>query len=637
MLQAIRDKAQGWIAWAIVILISVPFALWGIQEYLGVGGETTVAEVDGQPITEQALDEQTRQGRENLRANLGDAYRADLFPDAMLRAQTLDRMIDEQVMQMTADEWGMRASDQMVVNAIRSEAAFQTNGKFDNELYKLVLRNNAMSQSAYDASVRHGLTLRQLQRGIAGSGFATVTQVERYMALRDQRRTLSYAVVPADKFVDGINPDDAAVAAYYAANQTRFQVPERVKLDYLLLDVESLANQIKADPQVVEAWYQQHRDEFVAPEERRLRHILITASGDEVAAKAKAEALRAKLAEGADFAELAKTESADPGSADKGGELGWVSRGMMVDAFEKAAFELPKGAISQPVQSPFGYHIIQVEDVRGGGDSDFAQVAEKATDAYRKAEAERLFFERAERLAELAYENPDNLEQPADALGLTIRHSDWIDASGGSGDLASPKVTAAAFSEDVLVQGHNSEMLELGPEKLLVLRIAEHQQTRVRPLDEVRDQVITALRAEKAAEAAKVAGEKLLADAKSAADLGDLAEQQGWTWKADVTTSRDQSDVPSAIRDRVFTLPHPTAGSNPMAGTELATGDYAVLALTTVTDGDPAKLDDAGRKLLAGRLASLQGSLDMASVVQALRERADVTVHLESAAPETSE
>jgi len=631
MLQAIREKAQGWIAWAIVILITIPFALWGIQEYLGVGGETVVAEVQGSKISEQALDEQTRRTRESLRANLGTAYRAELFPEAMLRRQALDRMIDEQILQQAAADWGMRGSDQMVVEAIRSERAFQTDGRFDTDLYRTVLRNNALSEAAYEASVRQSMTMQQLQQGIAGSAFATRAQVDAYQRLADQQRTLSYAVIPADSFLASINPDEAAIDAYYQTHQGQYRLPERVKLDYLLLDVAGLAAQIPADTAAVQAWYEQHKDQFVAPEERHLRHILIPVADDEAVAQAKAQALRDQLLAGADFAGLAKAESADPGSAPEGGDLGWVSSGMMVEDFEKAAFALDDGAISEPVKTPFGFHLIQVQGIRGGGDASFDQVADKAIAAYRRSEAERLFFERAERLAELSYENPDNLVQAAETLGLTIRHSDWMDQAGGEGDLSSPKVVSAAFSDDVLAQGHNSEMLELGPEKLLVLRVAEHQVARARDLAEVREQVVQALRVEQAAAAARQAGEAALAEVRAGTALQALAAAKGWQLHTDVVTGRDQSDVPAAVREQAFMLPRPGTGTAQLAGTALASGDYAVLALSSVTDGDPGKLDDTGRKLLASRLASLHGRMDLGGLSVALRDRADVSIMLKAA------
>jgi peptidyl-prolyl cis-trans isomerase D len=628
MLQAIREKAQGWIAWAIVILITIPFALWGIQEYLGAGSETTVAQVDGQQITEQALVDQTRQTRDKLRANLGASYRADLFSEDMLRAQTLDRMINERLLEKTIADWGMRASDQMVVNAIRDERSFQKAGKFSHELYRTVLSNNAMTEASFEASVRHSLTLQQLQAGVAYSAFATNSQVAQLQRLRDQKRTLSYAVIPVAGPLATIKPDDKAVEDYYQAHARQYQLPERVKLDYLLLDVDTLAKQVKADKATVKAWYADHKDEFVAPEERRVRHILIATAGDAAAALAKAQALRAKLVAGTDFAELAKTESADPVSAAQGGDLGWISRGMMVKPFEKAAFALAKGKLSEPVKSKFGYHLIQVEDIRGGGPGHFDQLVDKVTAAYRKAEADRVFYDRSERLAELAYENPDNLEQAAETLGLTVQHSGWLDRNGGAGVLASPKVTAAAFSDDVLQQGNNSELLELAPEKVLVLRVVDHQASRIQDLDEVHDKVVQAVRLAQASEAVRKTGEDALASLKSGTSLQAMAKQKGWQYHASAEIGREEKQVPAAVRERTFALPHPAPDATQVGGVALAGGDYALLALTAVTNGKAAELDDAQRKMMADRLAAVAGRTDMDSLVKALRAKADVEISL---------
>lgn len=629
MLQAIRDKAQGWIAWAIVILITIPFALWGIQEYIGTAGDQAVAEVDGKDITEQSLAEQARRTREELRSSLGAKYRAGDYTEQMLRAQALDGMINEQVLYGTMADWHMRASNQMVVDAIQHQRAFQKDNAFDHELYRTVLRNNAMSETEYEGSVRQQLTRRQLETGVAGSAFATRSQLDRFQQLSGQKRTLAYAVITADSLLAGVHPDDQAIETYFQAHQADYGLPDRVRLDYLLLDVDTLAKQVPADPGQVKAWYSQHKGQFTAPEERRVRHILIPVAGDEAAAKAKAESLHEQLVNGADFAELAKQQSADPVSAAKGGDLGWVSRGMMVGPFEQSAFALAKGALSEPVKSKFGYHLIQVEDIRGGGEADFATIADKVTAAYRRAQAERLYYERAERLAELAYETPDNLVQVAQTLGLTVQHSDWLDQQGGAGDLASPKVVAAAFSDDVLNQGLNSELLELGPEKVLVLRVADHQPARARSLDEVRDQVVQAVRRSQASAAARAAGETALKTLQDGAALADLARDKGWQFHAAAPVGRDQADVPAAVRDHAFAMPRPAEDKPQLGGTPLASGGYALLALSAVEQGKVADDKDTLRKLMAGRLATLRGQMDYTTLLKDRRARADVKVMLE--------
>jgi peptidyl-prolyl cis-trans isomerase D len=522
----------------------------------------------------------------------------------------------------------MRASDKMVVDAIAAERAFQTNGKFDHTLYQTVLRNNGLTESGYEASVRQGLVLDQLQGGVTVSAFATKAELDSYQRLLQQQRTVAYAVVQADRYLDKVKPDDAAIQAYYDGHQASFQMPERVKLDYLMLDVTSLSQGVDVSDSDLATYFEQHRDAFLAPEERKLRHILIPIEGDEAAALAKAKELRAQLAAGEDFAALAKSSSSDPGSAPNGGDLGWVSKGMMVEAFEEAAFALAEGAISEPVKSPFGFHLIQNQAIRGGGEATLEQVYDQVSAAYRRAEVERDFFERAERLAELAYENPDNLNVAAETLGLTIQHSDWLSRSGGKGDLASPKVTAAAFSEDVLQQGNNSELLELAPEKLLVLRVTEHQETRIRGLDEVHDQVLEAVRQGLAAEQAKQAGEQALERLEGGADLADLAVARRWEFKAPRSVSRAEKDVPAAVRNLAFRLPRPEGGSPVVAGIGLASGDYALVALSKVQDGDLAALDSSAQKVLGGRIAAMNGRLQLNAMVQSLRDQADVSISL---------
>jgi peptidyl-prolyl cis-trans isomerase D len=476
--------------------------------------------------------------------------------------------------------------------------------------------------------VRQSLVLQQLESGVTNSAFSTKAELDGYQRLLQQKRTLSYAVIKADKYLDRVSPDDAAIQAYYDSHQSSYRLPERVKLDYLMLDVSSLAEGVKVTDSDLASYFEQHKDEFVAPEERHLRHILIPIKGDEAAALAKAKALRAQLSAGADFADLAKADSADPGSAPKGGDLGWVSKGMMVEAFEKAAFALADGAISEPVKSPFGYHLIQVQAIRGGGEASLDQVRDQVSAAYRKAEAERAFYERSERLAELAYENPDNLTVAAESLGLTVLHSDWLARSGGKGDLASPKVTTAAFSDDVLQQGNNSELLELGPEKFMVLRVAKHQESRLRGLDEVREQVTNAVRQELAADQARQAGEQAIERLKGGDDLADLAISRRWDFKSPGSVSRSQKDVPPAVRKLAFRLPRPEAENPVVGGTRLSTGDYALVALSKVKDGDSATLDAATRQVLGGRIAAMNGRLQLNAMVQALRAQADVSVTL---------
>ncbi len=626
MLQSIRDKAQGWIAWVIILLISVPFALWGIGEYLGGGSEPAVAEVNGVEITDYDLNERARVARENLRQQLGESYRPEFFPEKTLRRQVLEQMINEHVMLQAAEKLGMRVSNESVRRFIQQQRAFQLDGRFDVATYENALRNRGLTKTGFEQIVRHDLLLRQFSDTISGSAFAVDYEIDEAARLEGQTRDLSYVVIPAASYLDKVPVDEAALQDYYQAHASAYLQPERVKLDYLLLDIDSLAKSVEFNEQDLRDYFEQHRGDFTQPRQRRLRYILLSLKDGEEQALAQAKALRQRVLAGEDFSQLAKQYSQDPVSAPKGGELGWVEPGTMDKAFDDAAFSLAKGEVSEPIKTPFGYQLIQVEDIRGESEPNFEALRDQVAEAYRRSQAEQRFYDYAERLANLAYEQPDSLEPAAEDLGLGIEHSDWITHQGAEGLFASPKVLSAAFSDDVLKDGRNSEVIELEPEKLMVLRVREHEEAQQRPFEEVRDQVAAAYRQEKAREMAADAGRALLEKlSKEGVDLQQAAAELNLAVQSVGMTARGDQQVPGAVLEKAFSLPRP-AGQPVSAGVAMPDGDYAVVVVQAVKDG--ALPDDAARRLLAGRLASAHAKAEYQAFIGKLRDEADIEVML---------
>ena len=632
MLLAIREKAQGWFAWLIVAFITIPFALWGIQSYLGVGKEPVVASVDGTDITQREVEQQLRKMRERLRARLGKSYRPELFSDEMLRKQVLEQMINEAVLRETVKKWNLRVSDDFVRRYIRSIPYFQSNGKFNVEAYNIAVRNQGMTQRGFEESVRMDLVMEQLQRGIISSALATNLEVEELIRLRDQQREVAWLAVNGNKLLEGYTPSEEELKEYYEAHKAQWLIPERVKVEYLLLDPEVVGASVEVTEEKLRDYWRQHQDEFQAPEERKVRHILIAApegadAETEAAAKARAQDIYQRLQKGEDFAALAKTFSEDPGSKEQGGDLGWISPGIMAKSFEDAAYALQKGEISRPVRTPFGFHVLQVVDIKSGGAGDFEKLRERIEAAYRRQEAEQLLFDKAEKLADLTYENSDSLDVAAEELGLKVQQSDWFDRNGGKGPLASPKVVGAAFSEDVLQEGHNSELIELDEDRVLVLRVVEHEAEQIPPFEQVQEKVAQALKREKASELARKQGEELVAAVNSgSASLEKLAEEKGWQYVEPRFLGRQSTQAPSAVVKKAFSLPRPAAGKVSVAGADLGAGDYAVLVVLAVKDGDPASLDDAARKREMERLARSKGNAQFNLMGRFLRERADVEI-----------
>jgi len=630
MLLEIREKAQGWFAWLIVAFITIPFALWGIQSYLGVGEEPVVASVNGQEITQREAEQQVRRLRERLRVQLGGAYRPEMFTDEALRKQVVEQLINEAVLRQTADDWNLRAGDELVRRFIRSIPAFQRNGQFDVQAYNIAVRNQGMSQRAFEESVRLDLVLDQLQRGITASAIATDREVNEFIRLRDQQREVGWLRVRGEKLLQDYAPSEEELKQYYEAHRERWLIPERVKVEYILLDPEIAGAGVEVAEEALRDYWRQHQDEFRAPEERKVRHILIAvpenADEETVArARARAEDVYKRLEGGEAFDEIAREVSEDPGSKEQGGELGWISPGLMPKTFEAVAFALDKGAVSKPVRTPFGFHVLQVTDIKSGGEAGFESLRDQVEAAYRRQQAEQQLFDKAEKLADLTYENPDDLNTAAEELGLEIRQSDWFDRSGGKGPLASPKVVAAAFSEDVLNEGHNSELIELDEDRVLVLRVVEHEAEQVPPFEQVKEKVRKALMKGKAAELARERGEKLVEALSSGkATLESLAEREGWTLEAPAFIGRDATQAPRAVVEKAFGLPRPGSGQASVAGVALDGGDYAVLAVSAVKDGDPGKLDDEARKREMAQLSRRKGSAQYQLLVRFLRDRAEV-------------
>lgn len=627
MLQAIREKAQGWIAWAIVILISIPFALFGINEYLGSGSDPVVAEVDGAQIKESELERGMRDFRENMRLSLGNAYRQELFEGEQFRQQILQRMVGDALVRQTASDWNMRASDAQVRAYIRSIPAFQNEGAFNQRLYEAAVRNRGLSNAGFEDLVRQELVLRQLQNGVRNTSFATGSMLAEQARLTGQKRAIEFARVPMADFNNPKQVSEGDARTYYEKNTDAYTVPERVKLAYVSLTSDGLMSLVELDEQKLQDYFEEHRNEFFVEEERKVRHILIgDDAGDEDAQLAKAEDLLDQLRAGADFAILAAEHSKDPGSAANGGDLGWVNRGVMVKSFEESAFSLDIHALSEPVKTDFGYHIIQATEKRGGSVATFEQMRAEIETAYRKFHAEELFYDYYERLANTAYENADSLDPAAESLGLKVEKTDWITRSSPLPNaIDNPKIANAAFSEDVLVNGHNSDVIELSPTDAVVIRVLEHEVETLKPFEDVRDQVISEAAVSKASDNAAQAGKQAMEQLRGGKSLADLASGNGWEHQA-LTISRDQHDLPAEVVATAFGEQPPKPESKAYAGVVSAEGDYFVIAVNAVEYGDVSGAESAEASSGEQRLMANNGRAEFDGMLESLRSRASVEI-----------
>ncbi len=630
MLQYIRERAQGVIAWLIVGAIILTFALFGINQYFSGGGDTSVAKVDGTEISQGQLQVATMQQRQRLEQMFGGKL-PDMFSEEMIKSQVLQQLIEQEMLIQTARNNGMRIGDNALAQTIVGIEAFQEDGKFSNTRYQQLLRAQGMMPGTFEQRVRRDLLAAQFTGGVRDTAFTTVNAVDEYLRLQQQQRSIAYLTVPTDKFKNAVKVSEEEISSYYQKHATEYIQPERVKVDYLELNIEDIAGSIEVDESAVQERYEARKINYTTPEQRKARHILIQVPADSdeeivAAAKQKAEDLLARVRKGEDFAELAKTESDDPGSAPQGGDLGFFGRGIMDPAFEEAAFALGKGEISELVHSSFGFHIIKLDDVRGGTVKSFDEVKDEIRKEIQKERAEQQYYDMAEQLANLTYEHPESLTMAAEQLSLSVKTSPFFTRNGGPGIASEPKVVEAAFGDEVLARGNNSETIELGSNHLVVLHLNEHQPEIQRPLEEVKGGIVSKIKSDKAkaqaVELATAVSERVRAGEKPA----ELAKTLDIKWSARQEIRRDASDIDRTIAAEVFRLPKPADGQEQVKRMALPSGDQAVVILYDVEEGKPAKVGDKEREQARNKLQQAVSTADLAGVVETLRSGTDITI-----------
>ena len=629
MLQQIRDRAQGWFAYAIVILISIPFALWGIQEYVGGGSDPVVAKVGNVEITQRNMENNLNNYRNNLRQQFGGKI-PEFFNDDMLRQQVLNEMIQDALLTQQVDNLNIRAGDEMVRQQIRSMEVFQRDGVFDKDEYERVMRSQGRNINAFTENLRMSLGTGLLTNAISTSAFVTDAEIDALIRRKNQQRVVSWLLIDSDSYKDQVEASDSDIESYYNENKQNFRRPERVKLEYVELNHAALSADISVDEEALRASYEERKDEFKSPETRTTRHILIKVGGDvsDDDAKAGAQKLLDEIKAGADFSELAKEHSDDKGSGSNGGDLGDVERGMMVKPFEDAAFALQQDQISELVRSRFGYHIIQVTKIEGGDLQSFDDVKQQLTDEFKKREADALFGEKYDQLAELSYADSGTLQTVADAIGVKIQESDWVPRTGASGKFANAKIIEAAFGDDVLNSGRNSDVLELEDDNYMVVRVANHEEETAKPLDEVSAGIRSILENEQTTELTqKRADEVLKLLTQEGGSMGDIAADESLKLVQDKAVKRTgNQEIDPQIVSKAFAQSRPVEGKSSYGKVELASGSVAVIDVSSVVDGDPAALTAEERDSERQSMEAARGQRSLSGYIKQLRADSSVKI-----------
>lgn len=612
MMDRLREGVNSIAVKIILGLIILSFVFAGVGSYIVGGTNNAAAKVGNTDIPRGEFEMAYQNERNRMQAQLGDYFSQMLADPAYVesfRKSVLDRMINDVLLDQQAEALGLRISDEQVRSMILEMPQFQSNGQFDQEIYQASLRRAGFSPDTFAEYMRRELVREQLLNALQTSEFTLPGEVQVQGELFTQTRDIRTVAIDFEEFAKNVELTDEEIQDYYKANQDNFTRPEQAKVAYIELSAEALKTQIEVSDEEVQKYYDEHLDKYSSEEQRRVAHILV--EGDD---EAKAQAILDELNNGAEFATLAEEKSDDFGSAEIGGDLGWIERDVMDPAFEEAAFALENvGDVSELVKSDFGYHIIKLEELKDSVAKPFADVAAEIKQELVDQKAVDKFYELQNELERVAFEYPDSLDDASKAVDQEVKSTGFVSQADAPEVLRNPAVMQAILSPEVKEDGLNSEAIEVAPEHIVVVRVEEARPETVLPLDEVKDQVVTELSRVKGEQGALELGTKVVAALKEG-KTEVLAENNL------AFGEKETVDRRSPFAQTVFAMAKPVEGKPVYAQSKDLEGNVVVIELDAVN----SELDSALEDQVAMQMERSSSQQDLSSVLAVLRANTDI-------------
>jgi peptidyl-prolyl cis-trans isomerase D len=586
MLQTIHDRLKGIFAITILVALGVVFVFWGINFSSDFGGFTRAqgVEVNGREVPVEEIRQDYQEQLSRMQAAFGEAGVPDEMQSSMQK-QVLDQAVRTELIRQRTRKLGFEATDAEVLEAIRQVPAFQVDGRFSPDAYHAALRSINLSPERFEAEQRQYVLARQLDRGLYSSAFVLPAELERRVALLEETRTIGWVAVPAREFEPAVALDDAAIAAYYEANQSRYMTEEQATVDYVELDIDDYAARADVSEDALREFYEEVKARYTQVGRRHARHILFAAGNDDAAAEANAKRAYDRAVAGEDFAALARELSEDPGSKDTGGDLGEAERADFVGPFGDAVWSMQPGEIRGPVKTEFGWHVIKLESASPETTRSFEEVRAELEPEFRRVQVEKAFGDAQEELDTTAFEAQGDINAVASELNLPVEHIERYTRAGSEALGAAPKVTEAVFAAEVIA-GRELRTVELEPGRVIALGVRAHQPARAKPLEEVRAEVVEAARLEAAGKLAAARAGEILAELEKGAAWPAAAAR----WAGEAATQapkpagRQDPGLPAEVRDAAFRAP--LADGKPSYGVAtLANGDTALWTVTAAQKG----------------------------------------------------
>lgn len=624
MLQNIRENFQGLMAKVIITIMIIPFAFFGVQSLLGSGGgQLNVASVNGEDISAFELERAIVSQKNRLLSMMGENADPALLNDDLLKKPALDQIIQTSLLLQLASSSSLDISPATIDQSILAMKQFQIEGKFSPQAYQNILRSGGYNPAFFKEMLRDDMVINQLNTGLAGSNFSSEKDVAEVSKIVAQKRTYRYLTVPLATVSDAISIPDVDIKAYYKKNAEQFQSEDRVKLAYIDLTISDFFEPV-TENSIREAYDRENKD-FVAGSERRASHILIEINDnrDEQQAKEKITEIQQKLAEGASFSDLANEFSEDAGSAQAQGDLGFTRGDTFPESFEQALFELDLNAVSKPVLTDSGYHLIMataVNDVEAPAYEERKPLLEMRL---QQDQARGKIVTTVEELKDLVF-NAEDLKEPADQLNLTLSHSEWISRNDVPELLSSAQVMAAAYSSDVIDDGNNSDVIELDQNHYIVVRVTDHDEPHTKELEQVREEISSLLAKEASIEKAQqIAGEVVAG--LSEKSMADIAKETEYSWEVQLNTTRNKPTNNREVQQLAFQMHELSNGSRTEVKT-LRNGDVIIITLEAVVDGELSDLSRVEQLSLSSEIQKNYATQSFNVFLQSQRLEADVQI-----------
>ncbi|EEX92835.1 peptidyl-prolyl cis-trans isomerase D [Vibrio orientalis CIP 102891 = ATCC 33934] len=616
MMDRLREGVNSIAVKIILGLIILSFVFAGVGSYIVGGSNNTAAKVGNVEIGRGEFEQAYQNERNRMQAQLGD-YFSNLLADPSyvesFRKSVLDRMVNDVLLEQHAESLGLRVSDTQVRTLILEMPQFQIDGKFDQEIYQTALRRAGFNAESFAEYLRRDLVRNQLLTAIQGSDFTLPSEVEAQSKLLTQTREVKKVTLSLEDFAAKAQLSEDEINDYYKQNPERYTRPEQVKVAYIELSAQQLKDDIQVSEEQAKQYYQEHLDKYSSEEQRRVSHILV--EGDD---QAKAQAILDELNAGADFATLAEEKSDDFGSASEGGSLGWIERDVMDPAFEDAAFALTKvGDTTGLVKSDFGYHIIKLDELKDSVAKPYAEVAAEIKQELKDQQAVDQYYELQSELEKVAFEYPDSLDDAAQAINAKIHTTDFISQVDAPELLKTPAVLQAIVSPEVKEDGLNSEVIEVAPEHVIVVRVEDARDEMVLPLADVREQVTTTLAKVKGEQSAIELADKLVAELKEGKQ--GLLKESGLVFGETETVDRS-----SPLADVVFSMVKPEEGKVEFAQAKDLNGDIVVVELTDVS----SMFNTMYNEQIAQQMTQANAQQDLSGLISILRKTIDIEYYV---------